>query len=158
MYVHQKQTRFTYIFGEDKVGLEVPVSILSFWDPVSEGSIGLIPVDAHVTGCIVDQIVHIIPELPGTSSASYSRKWLVFPITANENITYIEIPPHCSCWTWPRIEGHYHWHPPPQYHHDAWYQWHHYEARHSPGLSPEQHPCVQGLHAACPTKDKIWIE
>ena len=87
MYVHQKQTCFTYIFGEDKVGLEVPVSILSFWDPVSEGSVGLIPVDAHVTGCIVDQIVHIIPELPGTSSASYSRKWLVFRITTDENIT-----------------------------------------------------------------------
>ena len=44
--------------------------VLALRDPVSEGSVGLVPVDAHVTGRVVDQIVHIIPQLSCTRSSS----------------------------------------------------------------------------------------
>ena len=38
--------------------------VLALGDPVSEGSVGLVPVDAHVTGRVVDQVVHVVPQLP----------------------------------------------------------------------------------------------
>ena len=84
MYEKAKSNHvFTYILGEDKVGLEVPVSILSLWDPVGEGPVGLVPVDAHVAGRIVDQIVNIIPQLSGASSAGCVGKGLVLLIIGN---------------------------------------------------------------------------
>ena len=51
----------TYVFGEDEIALEVPVGVLTLADPVSEGAVGFVPVDAHVAGCVVDQVVHIVP-------------------------------------------------------------------------------------------------
>lgn len=58
----------TYILGEDEITLEVPVGVLALANPVSEGAVGLVPVNAHVARCIVDQVVHVIPQLPGPSS------------------------------------------------------------------------------------------
>ena len=57
--------------------------VLALGDPVSEGSVGLVPVDAHVTGRVVDQIVHIIPQLSGASSAGCVGKGLVLLIFEN---------------------------------------------------------------------------
>ena len=59
----------TYILGQDQVGLEVPVGILGLRDPVGEGPVGLVPVDAHVAGGVVYQVVDVVPQLSGASSA-----------------------------------------------------------------------------------------
>ena len=58
----------TYILGQDQVGLEVPVSVLGLGDPVSEGPVGLVPVNAHVAGRVVYQVVDVVPQLPGAGS------------------------------------------------------------------------------------------
>ena len=41
--------------------------------PVREGPVGLVPVDGHVGGGVVDQVVHVVPQLPGRRSASCSK-------------------------------------------------------------------------------------
>lgn len=64
----------TYIFGEDEVRFEVSVSILTLWNSVSEGSVGLVPVDTHVTGRIVDEVVDIISQLSCARSSSF-KSW-----------------------------------------------------------------------------------
>ena len=60
----------TYILCQDQVGLEVPVGVLGLGDPVSEGPVGLVPVDGHVGGGVVDQVVHVVPQLPRGRSPS----------------------------------------------------------------------------------------
>ena len=50
------------------------MSVLALADTVGEGSVGLVPVDGHVTGRVVDEVVHIIPQLTGASSSSYKNK------------------------------------------------------------------------------------
>ena len=77
------KTAGTYVLCQDQVGLEVPVGILGLRDPVGEGPVGLVPVDAHVAGRIVDQIVHIIPQLSGASSAGCVGKGLVLLLIGN---------------------------------------------------------------------------
>ena len=54
----------TYVFGEDEVALEVPVRVLALADAVCEGAVGLVPVHAHVARCVVDKVVHVVPQLP----------------------------------------------------------------------------------------------
>ena len=54
----------TYVFGEDEVALEVPVRVLALADAVGEGAVGLVPVHAHVARRVVDQVVHVVPQLP----------------------------------------------------------------------------------------------
>lgn len=54
----------TYVFGEDEVALEVPVRVLALADAVCEGAVGLVPVHAHVARRVVDQVVHVVPQLP----------------------------------------------------------------------------------------------
>lgn len=63
------KTAGTYILCQDQVGLEVPVGVLCLGDPVSEGPVGLVPVDAHVAGRVVYQVVDVVPQLPGAGSA-----------------------------------------------------------------------------------------
>ena len=58
----------TYVLGEDEITLEVPVGVLALAYPVGEGAVGLVPVHAHVARRVVDQVVHVIPQLPGPSS------------------------------------------------------------------------------------------
>ena len=62
------KTAGTYILCQDQVGLEVPVGVLCLGDPVSEGPVGLVPVDAHVAGRVVYQVVDVVPQLPGAGS------------------------------------------------------------------------------------------
>ena len=54
----------TYVFGEDEVALEVPVRVLALADAVCEGAVGLVPVHAHVARRVVDEVVHVVPQLP----------------------------------------------------------------------------------------------
>ena len=54
----------TYVLGEDEVALEVPVRVLALADAVCEGAVGLVPVHAHVARRVVDQVVHVVPQLP----------------------------------------------------------------------------------------------
>ena len=61
----------TYILCQDQVGLEVPVGILGLRDPVGEGPVGLVPVNAHVAGRVVYQVVDVVPQLPGSGTARY---------------------------------------------------------------------------------------
>ena len=68
-YSRSSSESSTYVLGEDEVALEVPVGVLALADAVSEGAVGLVPVDAHVAGRVVDQVVHVIPQLPGPGSA-----------------------------------------------------------------------------------------
>ena len=63
------KTAGTYVLCQDQVGLEVPVSVLGLGDPVSEGPVGLVPVNAHVAGRVVYQVVDVVPQLPGPGSA-----------------------------------------------------------------------------------------
>ena len=63
------KTAGTYILCQDQVGLEVPVGVLCLGDPVSEGPVGLVPVDAHIAGRVVYQVVDVVPQLPGPGSA-----------------------------------------------------------------------------------------
>ena len=58
----------TYVLGEDEVALEVPVGVLTLADPVGEGPVCLVPVDAHVARRVVDQVVHVVPQLPRAGS------------------------------------------------------------------------------------------
>ena len=51
------------------------MSVLALADAVGEGSVGLVPVDGHVTGRVVDEVVHIIPQLTGASSSSYKNEF-----------------------------------------------------------------------------------
>jgi hypothetical protein len=60
----------TYIFGEDEIGLEVAVSVLCLRDAVREGAVRLVPVDAHVAGSVVDQIVDVVAQLSCCTSTS----------------------------------------------------------------------------------------
>ena len=46
------------------------MGVLGLGDPVGEGPVGLVPVDAHVAGGVVYQVVDVVPELPGSGSAS----------------------------------------------------------------------------------------
>ena len=46
------------------------MGILGLRDPVGEGPVGLVPVDAHVAGRVVYQVVDVVPQLPGSGSAS----------------------------------------------------------------------------------------
>ena len=68
------KTAGTYILCQDQVGLEVPVGVLCLGDPVSEGPVGLVPVDGHVGGGVVDQVVHIVPQLTGGRSSSCLKR------------------------------------------------------------------------------------
>ena len=45
------------------------MGVLALADAVGEGAVGLVPVDAHVAGRVVDQVVHVVPQLPGPGSA-----------------------------------------------------------------------------------------
>ena len=45
------------------------MGILGLRDPVGEGPVGLVPVDAHVAGGVVYQVVDVVPQLSGASSA-----------------------------------------------------------------------------------------
>ena len=47
------------------------MGVLGLGDPVGEGPVGLVPVDAHVAGGVVYQVVDVVPELPGAGSASW---------------------------------------------------------------------------------------
>ena len=49
------------------------MGVLRLGDAVREGPVGLVPVDAHVTRCIVDQIVHVIAELAGSAAATWYK-------------------------------------------------------------------------------------
>ena len=46
------------------------MSVLGLGDPVSEGPVGLVPVDAHVAGGVVDEVVDVIAQLAGGGSTS----------------------------------------------------------------------------------------
>jgi hypothetical protein len=67
----QNRRSSTHIFGEDEVGFEVAMRVLRLRDPVSEGAVGLVPVNAHVARRVVDQIVHVVAQLPGSTAASW---------------------------------------------------------------------------------------
>ena len=58
----------TYVLGEDEITLEVPVGVLALADPVCEGAVGLVPVHAHVARRVVDQVIHVVPQLPRPGS------------------------------------------------------------------------------------------
>ena len=45
------------------------MGVLGLGDPVGEGPVGLVPVDAHVAGGVVYQVVDVVPQLSGASSA-----------------------------------------------------------------------------------------
>ena len=62
---------YTHILGENEVGLEVAVSVLGLGDAVGEGPVGLVPVDGHVAGRVVDQIVDVIAQLPRSTSTTW---------------------------------------------------------------------------------------
>ena len=47
------------------------MGVLGLGDPVSEGPVGLVPVNAHVAGRVVYQVVDVVPQLPGPGSARY---------------------------------------------------------------------------------------
>ena len=44
------------------------MGVLALADAVGEGPVSLVPVDTHVAGRVVDQVVHVIPQLPGAGS------------------------------------------------------------------------------------------
>ena len=44
------------------------MGVLALADAVGEGPVGLVPVDTHVAGRVVDQVVHVIPQLSGAGS------------------------------------------------------------------------------------------
>ena len=45
------------------------MGVLGLGDPVSEGPVALVPVDAHVAGGVVYQVVDVVPQLPRPGSA-----------------------------------------------------------------------------------------
>ena len=47
------------------------MGVLGLGDPVGEGPVGLVPVDAHVAGGVVYQVVDVVPELSGAGAASW---------------------------------------------------------------------------------------
>ena len=64
---------YTHILRENEVGLEVAVSVLGLGDAVGEGPVGLVPVDGHVAGRVVDQIVDVIAQLPRSTSTTWAK-------------------------------------------------------------------------------------
>ena len=50
------------------------MGVLALADAVGEGSVGLVPVDGHVAGRVVDEVVHVVPQLTGASSSGYENK------------------------------------------------------------------------------------
>ena len=54
------------------------MGVLGFRDPVREGAIGLVPVDAHVAGGVVDEVVDVVAQLTGGTSPSCLVKGRTF--------------------------------------------------------------------------------